>query len=195
MNERQARRARSQGGFTLIELIIASAMGLVVMSALTSVVFTTYQADQMATSRVNAAGQIRSFQQTAYGDFATSSVPTTPGGCGTLAQPCAQGQAIILHGCAWVSNPALPDGGSWQARTVTYGWDSTAQVVNRTVSPAPPHVSATGVPALSWYVDSAAGQTVVVTITATAGTYSQSQTMRFYPRVVSQLPNYVGPSC
>ena len=193
MNESTARRARQQGGFTLIELIIASAIGLLVMSALTSVVFTTYQADQQATNRVNAAGQIRSFQQTAYGDFAVSSVPVPPAGCGAgAAQPCTQGQPITLQGCSW-----NPGNSTWQGHTVMYAWDSAAHVVNRTVSPTPAHVSATGVAAFSWYLDSTANQmaTVVVTITATAGTYNQSQTMRFYPRVVAQLPSYVAASC
>src|ERR1700730_5794850 len=37
-------RARSQGGFTLIELIITSALGVLVLSGLTSVVLTSVRA-------------------------------------------------------------------------------------------------------------------------------------------------------
>ena len=47
--DRAVARHRRQGGFTLIELIIATAIGLIVMAALTSVVITTVLADNVAT--------------------------------------------------------------------------------------------------------------------------------------------------
>ncbi len=61
-------RRNSQAGFTLIELVIATAIGLVVMSALTSVVLTTVIADNTAIAHVEASSQVRNFQFNAYDD-------------------------------------------------------------------------------------------------------------------------------
>jgi prepilin-type N-terminal cleavage/methylation domain-containing protein len=185
VNEARLRRHRAQAGFTLVELIVATTIGLVIMTALGSVLFTTYQANVIATSRVQASSIIGIFQATAHDDFALSSVPPVPGGCGTSAQPCTQ-QAIQLAGCR---GPAL-------AYRVTYTWSGTTKAVGRTVNGVPVSAAATGVSAFSWYVDGAApNQTVVVTLTATVGTYNQTQTLRFYPRVVSQLPANVTAPC
>ena len=184
------RRRRSQAGFTLIELMVASAIGLIVMTGLTSVVFTTYRANQIATGRVEAAGQIRNFQGTAYNDFAGSSV-TNPVGCGTSAQPCTT-YPIQLQGCT-----LDPKTTSLKTRTVKYSWDSTALVVARAVGvganvlPTPVNPAALHVTAFAWYLDGAApNQSVVVTLTVSIGALPtvQSQSMRFYPRVVAQLP-------
>ncbi len=196
MSVASSQRRRAQAGFTLIELMIASAIGLIVMTALTSVVFTTYQANQIAISRVQASSVIGIFQATVHDDFALSSVPQTPGGCGTSAQPCTTeaiqltGEAIQPTGCALSSSGAPP------SSTVKYQWYSSTHVVDRTVNGALPYPLAAGFTNFSWYIDGAApSQSVVVTLTVTVGAYSQSQTMRFYPRVVS-VPAYVGvPAC
>jgi prepilin-type N-terminal cleavage/methylation domain-containing protein len=185
----KAKRRQAQAGFTLIELLIATAIGLVVMSALTSVVFTTYQANKIATSRVEASGEIRNFQQLAYDDIALSSLPPSPAGCGTSAQPCSQ-EPIRLQGCNG-SNPSAP-----QSRSVLYTWNSGTQLIDRQVGGVSVGPAASDVTGFSWYLDGATpNPTVVATITVTVGTSTQTQTLRFYPRVVSQLPNYVWAPC
>jgi prepilin-type N-terminal cleavage/methylation domain-containing protein len=186
-----SQRRQLQGGYTLIELMIATAIGLIVMSGLTSVVFTTYRANQIATSRVEASGQIRNFEETAYNDFAFSSLPATPGSCGSSAQPCTE-DPIQLQGCA-MTNSATP---SLQGRTIAYAWNKGARLIGRTVNTVSVNPAATSVTGFSWYIDGAAPrQSVVVTMTVTILAYSQSQTLRFYPRVVSQLPQNVTKPC
>lgn len=191
------RRHSSQAGFTLIELLVATAIGVIVMTGLTSVVFTTYRADQIATSRVEASGEIRNFQATAYNDFAVSSLPLTPPGCGSSAQPCTQ-DPISLKACTVNTSTSPP---SLQGRAVTYSWDSTAHLIARQVGvgvpPTPVNPAATNVTAFSWYIDdtSPGQKTVVVSLTVTVGALTQSQTMRFHPRVVSQLPDNVDSPC
>jgi prepilin-type N-terminal cleavage/methylation domain-containing protein len=187
----RARRHRMQGGFTLIELLVASAIGLIVMSALTSIVMTTYRASQAASGRVEAAGEIRTFEQTAYGDFATSSLPVPPGGCGSSSSPCVH-DPIQLQGCK-MTNSITP---SLQPGTVTYAWPLGSSFVNRTVGGVPVNAAAAGVTAFSWYLDGTApNQSVVVALTVQMGPVTQSQTMRFNPRVKSTLPPNVSSPC
>ncbi len=191
MSVDRSRRHRAQAGFTLIELLIASALGLIVMSALGSVLMTTYRAFQTATDRADAAGQIRSFEQTAYNDFATSSLPVPPGTCGSSSAPCTN-DPIQLQGCT-MTNSTTP---SLQPRTVTYAWPAGSKLVDRRVGAGSSNPVATDVAAFSWYVDGTSpNQSVVVTLTVTVGTLSQSQRMRFYPRVSSPLPRYVSSPC
>ena len=189
----------TQSGFTLIELIIATAIGLVVMTGLTSIMFTAYRADRQATSRVEAAGQIRTFEQSAFRDFALSSVPPAPPTCGTQATPCTQAP-IQLTGCSITSN----DGGAthvWQSHKVTYTWNSTTQVVTRDVGSGVTFPAGSDVSAFSWYIaGTSPNQSVVVTITVTVfwaqgSPYSQSQVLRFRPQVVGQTPANVDPAC
>jgi prepilin-type N-terminal cleavage/methylation domain-containing protein len=185
VNEARSRRRRAQAGFTLVELIVATTIGLVIMTALGSVLFTTYQANTIATSRVQASSIIGIFQATAHDDFALSSLPPVPGGCGSSAQPCTE-QAIQLAGCR---APA-------QRYNVTYAWTGSTKVIARTVNGVAVNPAATGISGFTWYIDGAApNQTVVVTLTATVGTYNQTQTLRFYPRVVAQLPANVTATC
>jgi prepilin-type N-terminal cleavage/methylation domain-containing protein len=190
----RSRRHRAQAGFTLIELLIASALGLIVMSGLASVVLTTSRASQTASDRVEAAGQIRSFQQSAYNDFAGSSLPVLPGGCGSSSAPCTH-SPIQLQGCQ-MSNSNAP---SLLRRTVIYAWPTGSDHVLRQIG-TNSHTAATNVTAFSWYVDSTSpNKSVVVTLTVTMGTsgtaISQSQTMRFYPRVDPTLPANVSSPC
>ena len=189
----------TQAGFTLIELIIATAIGLVVMTGLMSVMFTAYRADRQATSRVEAAGQIRSFQQSAFRDFALSSLPPAPPTCGTQASPCTQ-DPIQLSGCSITSN----DGGVthvWQSHSVTYSWNNATQMVTRDVGSGVTFPAASNVSAFSWYLDGASpNQSVVVTIAVTVNwaqnsPYTQSQVLRFFPHVVGQTPANVDPAC
>jgi prepilin-type N-terminal cleavage/methylation domain-containing protein len=180
----RSQRRRAQAGFTLIELIIATAIGLVVMTALTSVVFTTYQANQIAISRIQASSTIGLFSATAHDDFALSSLPLTPGPCGSSAQPCSQDPIKLVGNCTMTST------GSSANYTVIYQWNSDTHLIDRNISGQSDNPAATGVTAFSWYID---GASVLVTVTVTVGAYSQTQTLRFYPRVASQLPAYVSP--
>ncbi len=182
-------RKRGQAGYTLVELIIATAMGAIVLGAVTSIVLTTAVATNVATSRVDASNQVRTFQVTAYDDIALSSVPS-PAGCGAPSQPCTT-QAMVLAGLR-LSNatPGVPSSGVPTAYSVTYTWNSTTGVVVRQVAGGPSRTVATNVTSYSWYVDrSGAYPAVVVNLTVTFNSYnslhSQSQSLRFYPRVGS----------
>jgi prepilin-type N-terminal cleavage/methylation domain-containing protein len=168
-------RHRSQAGYTLIELVIATALGVVVMGALTSVVLTGAMAANSATSRVEASAQIRNFELTAYDDFVLSHAPA-PGGC-TFSSPCTT-QELVLQGVTKPSGLNAPP-----PRTVIYFWDAGQQAVKRQVGDVRRTV-ATNVTRFGWYVE---GPTVVVRLTVKVSFYNtsnaQSQTLRFYPRV------------
>jgi prepilin-type N-terminal cleavage/methylation domain-containing protein len=177
MKRSVGRYVRSQGGFTLLEVVIASAIGAILMTALTSVILTSVRAGTTATSRIEASGQIRSFEFFAYDDFAHSGVPT-PVGCGTVGNQCSI-QPLILSG-PQVTSSLMPVG-----TQVSYTWDGTS-FLDRQVGGDPSTAihAATSVTGFSWYVDGLApNQTVVVNVTVTVQTYSESQILRFYPRV------------
>lgn len=179
----QAAGRRRQAGYTLIEVVVATAIGLFVMGSLTSIVLTTVLAANTATSRVEASSQIRNFQLNAYDDFALSQAPIPPG-CGvTAASPCTS-EAITLQGSRMPNQEAVAAAGY----TVVYAWDPASKVVNRQVGGASRR-AASNVTAYSWYIDGAGQPSVVISLTVTVGfyntSYSQSQTMRFYPRVTS----------
>jgi prepilin-type N-terminal cleavage/methylation domain-containing protein len=178
-----AARHRSQAGYTLIELIIASAIGLLVMGALTSVVLTMTLGDNVATGRIEASAQIRNFQLTAYDDFALSR-PPSPAGCGSQSSPCTT-QDMILMGSR-VPNDSIGLPAPFTAR---YTWDSSQQAVTRFVDTGS-RVAASNVTAYSWYIDNSGGHPVVVinmtvTVTFYNTSYSESQSLLFYPRVTS----------
>jgi prepilin-type N-terminal cleavage/methylation domain-containing protein len=189
-SELAARRQR-QAGFTLIELIIATAIGVLVMGALTSVVLTTVLAANTANGRIEASSQVRSFEFTAYDDMAFAQ-PPAPQGCGAPGTPCTT-QVMILQGCLQPTDAR--DAGV--VHTVRYAWDSAAQVVRRysaTSSGVVARVIASNVKMFSWYLDTGAHPTsVVVSMTVTVAayntTYSESQTLRFYPRITSLIPS------
>lgn len=178
-------RRRAQAGYTLIEMLVATTIGALVMGALTSVIVTTAESTNVATSRVDAANQVRSFQLTAHDDMALSGVPQ-PTGCGTApSNPCTT-QAIVLQGSR-MSNQAA---GTPSAYAVSYTWDPVAKVIVRQVVGGPRRTVSTDVSSFSWYVDSTDGHpAVVVTLTVTFNSYnntfSESQSLRFYPRVTS----------
>ena len=72
--------------------------------------------------------------------------------------------------------------------TVTYTWDDHETNLLRHVAGLSSRVVASNVTAFAWYVDSSgAHPTVVIDMTVTvksfSTTYSESQTLRFYPRV------------
>jgi len=178
-----AARRRRQAGYTLIELIIASAIGLMVMGALTSVVLTMTLGANTATSRVEASAQIRNFQLTAYDDFALSR-PPNPSGCGTQASPCTT-QEMVLTGDRMPNQAA----GAAAPFTARYTWDPSEQTVTRFVD-ASSRVVASSVTGYSWYIDqSGAHPVVVIGMNVTVGfyntSYTQSQTLLFYPRVTA----------
>jgi len=159
----------AQAGFTLVELILTVALGALLMGALISAFLTTSRATQGATGRVEASGQIRNFEYFAYEDFTGSAVTDFDPGC-TPSSPC-QTQVALTE--VKFDNPT-------QTFTVTYGWDQSAQVLDRTVASAPPLHAAINVTGYQWYLD--ANNTVVVTLTITVDSYADTQTFRFYPR-------------
>lgn len=175
MSRLTARLTHDQAGYTLIEVIISAAIGAILLAGLTSVVLTSVRANDVASSRVEASAQIRSFESFAYQDFAHAGVPAA---CGSQSAPCTT-QPIALSGPT--NNSVNPVG-------VTYTWDGSSVVARQVGSDAPIPV-ATGVTRFSWYVDqSAALPTVIVSMTVTVQessrqAYSQSQTFLFYPRV------------
>jgi prepilin-type N-terminal cleavage/methylation domain-containing protein len=178
-----AARRKSQAGFTLVEVIIATALGLIVLGALTSIVVTTVLASNTATGRIQASSQIRNFQLTAYDDFVLARIPV-PAGCGTSGSPCTT-QDLVLQG----SRVANQVGSVGAPALVRYVWDSSRQEVTR-YSGTSSRVAATNVSAYAWYIDRSGAQpTVVVSLTVTVAafntTYSESQTFLFYPRVTA----------
>jgi prepilin-type N-terminal cleavage/methylation domain-containing protein len=180
----QAARRQRQAGFTLIELIIATTIGLFVLSALTSVVLTTSQAANTATVRIQASEQVRNFQFTAYDDFALARAPV-PNGCGTVSNPCTT-QGMDLFG----SQAPNQNGGLAPGYAVRYTWDPTGKTVTREASGSS-RIAASNVTAFSWYIDnSGAWPSVVVSLTVTIATYnsvySESQTFLFYPRITAR---------
>ena len=184
---------RSQGGYTLIEVVIACAIAAVLMSGLSSVILTSVRAASTAASRVQASSQIRNFQFRAYDDFASSGVPVLPAGCGTRSSPCTT-QPLTLIGVQ-VTNSAVPVPSTSQ---VTYSWDGT-EFLDRRVQGHPPRHAATGVSDFSWYLDNSSGNpTIVMSLTVTVPSpnsvglgsaflgdpYSESQSLRYYPRLI-----------
>ncbi|HEY1421276.1 MAG TPA: prepilin-type N-terminal cleavage/methylation domain-containing protein [Candidatus Dormibacteraeota bacterium] len=170
---------RSQAGYTLIEVVISVAIGAILMAALTSVVLTSVRAADIASSRVEASGQLRSFEFFAYDDFAGSGVPDTAT-CGDSSSTACTTQPITLAGVG-VSNSVSP---APSASSVTYTWDSTNFFLDRKVGANPAIHAATDVSAFSWYVDSSgASPVVVVRLKVTVSNYSESQTLLFYPRL------------
>ena len=171
---------RDQRGFTLIEVLVASAIGVVVMGALTSVVLTSYRGWMVAAGRVEASAQVRSFEFDAYDDFAQSTVPAT-NGCGTsAANPCST-QPIVLVGtrAANAQNPALTYG-----FTVQYAWNQSTGDLDRVVNGGAPVHAATEVTNFSWYLQTAGQrQTVIVNMTVVERNYVETQTLQFYPRI------------
>jgi prepilin-type N-terminal cleavage/methylation domain-containing protein len=167
---------RSQEGFTLVELLVASAIGVIVMTGLTSVVLTSWRAGSIATGRILASSQIRNFEFAAQDDFALSALPTPSGCAATIGSPCTT-QVIALQGSR-ASNAAPP---SINPYSVSYTWDGTG-LVFRQVGANSPVEAATNVSAFSWYIDGSS-QTVVVTMSVTVQSYTQTQTFRFHTEV------------
>ncbi|SRR5712691_588026 len=171
MKARAKRYARSQSGYTLIEVIIASAIGALLLAGLTSVILTSVRAIDTASSRVEASSQIRSFEYFAYDDFARSGVP----------QACAApltGSCFALTGLE-ASNSSSP---AITLHTVTYVWDGS-DFLDRQIDGGPLEHVASGVTWFSWTVSGGSSrQTCVIQMTVTVGSYAETQTLQFYPQ-------------
>ena len=156
----------------MVEVVIASAIGAVVMAGLASVILTSVQATGTATSRVEASSELRTIEFFARDDFARSSVPTT---CpGVPATSC-----LVLRG-QQVTGSSAPQAQPYQ---VMYTWDGSA-FLDRQVGTEPARHIASDVTAFTWYVQgSGQKQTCVLQVTVTVGGYSESQTLLFYPQL------------
>jgi prepilin-type N-terminal cleavage/methylation domain-containing protein len=153
------RCAAGQDGFTLVEVIVTLALGVILLSAVSSVVLTSWRGAAIASSRVVASSQMRNFQTFAYDDFAKTNISS-------------------LGGCT----PSTPGSSPITLPTVKYAWDGS-NFLDRATSETTIH-AATNVSAFSWYIDGT-NCTVVIKLTVTVPPYSQSQSFRFYPRVNS----------
>lgn len=169
--KRRAIVRNAQAGFTLVEMIVSLAIGSLLMVALTSVVLTAWRASSIASSRVEASGQIQNFEFFAFKDFAQSSPPSSVS-C-LPASPCSQ--PLVLAGLQVSNQNPVPS-----PVQVTYSWDGS-NLLDRSVAPGGTRHAATNVTAFSWYVDT--DSTVVVSLTVTVQSYSESQTFRFLPRM------------
>ena len=167
------RYSKSQGGYTLVELIVASAIGVLVMTGLTSVVLTSWRAGTVATNRVEASSQVRSFEFYANDDFTLSGAPVITGCAPPGRGPCS----ITLSGLRVTDPNAAPI-----PYSVTYTW--VGSNVNRQIAGYSSNYAATDVINFSVVTSGAAPyQTVVVTITLRVQDYTETQTLRFYPQV------------
>jgi prepilin-type N-terminal cleavage/methylation domain-containing protein len=183
MTPGMAARKKRQAGFTLIELIIATALGVMVMGALSSVVVTSMIAVNTANARVETSSQVRNFQFAAADDVALARAPA-PSGCGTSASPCTT-QDLVLQG----SRVPNQDTGVAAPYTVRYAWDPSRKLVTRYTGTSS-RVTATNVTAYSWYIERGGSvPSVVVSMTVTVAAYdtvySESQTFRFNAQVTS----------
>jgi prepilin-type N-terminal cleavage/methylation domain-containing protein len=165
------RYAGSQGGYTLVELIVASAIGVLVMTGLTSVVLSSSRAGAVATSRIEASAQLRSFESFAHDDFARSAAPNA----GSCTQPAPSSSAIVLTGTQVVST------GPETGYTVSYTWDGSNFLDRQVADTGASLHAATNVTRFSWYVDCNAAY--VVSLTVQVQQYRLSQTFLFYPQV------------
>jgi prepilin-type N-terminal cleavage/methylation domain-containing protein len=172
---RYARRhAQGQGGYSLIEVVIASAIGAMLMTGLTSVILTSVRATSTASSRIEASSQIRSFEFFAYDDFARSGAPVA-----CPAQPPAVCLTLLGFKAGGSPTPTA------QPYQVTYIWDGSSFLDRQVGSGTPQHV-ASNVTGFSWYVGGASPkQTCAITLTVTIGPsgYAESQTLLFYPQL------------
>jgi hypothetical protein len=151
-------------------MVVSAAIGAILMAGLTSVIVTSVRGINIATSRIEASSQIRSFQFFAMDDFARSGLPSSAG-C-TVDSPCTQ--AILLVGRTRLAS-----------YDVIYRWDDARFFLERAAGDST-HRVATGVKNFSWYIDgSPPKQTVVVNLKITVQDYSEFQTLRFYPRLQS----------
>ena len=170
MNKAGSRHLETQGGYTLVEVVVTVAISALLLGALVSVMLTTSQATNVATSRVEASSQIRNFEYFAYEDFAGADITDLNASC-RPSTPCSS-QPITLTGV-----PADSPSTLYQ---VTYSWDSSSRLLTRQAGSNPALNTATNVRGFEWYVDS--NQTVVVDMTVTVGAYTESQSFRFFPR-------------
>ncbi len=171
--KKNAHRHDLQGGYTLVELLIASALGALLMTALTSVVLTSWRASMIAAGRVEASSEVRNFEIYAYDDFARSTVPGG-GGCAP-ASPCTT-QPLTLTGFQVSNGTPVP-----ASYSVSYTWDGSAFLDRSVSGSGVSRHTASDVTGFSWYVDT--NSTVVITLTVTVNTYSESETFRFHPQM------------
>jgi prepilin-type N-terminal cleavage/methylation domain-containing protein len=157
-----------QNGYTLIEVVLAAAIGLTVMTAMTSVVLTTWRANTVATERVEASNEILSFEQLAHRDFASSAVPANCDSTGVTLNGIRASGATTTVG--------IPT-------TIAYSWDGSG-VLRRQVDTGTPRQVAGDMTRFNCTTEGVSPyKTVVVSLTVTVGSYSQSQVFRFYPEL------------
>jgi len=171
----------NQGGYTLPEVILAAGLATFIAAALTSVVFVASSANTTWNPRLQASGQIRGFQQSFTDDVAMAGMPSFASApCPGVSPAPAPSAPIVLRGVTFNPSPS-PTLAPIQA---AYWYDRTNKVVVRCSGGNGPAVVARYVTAFQPILDRT-GNTIIITITAQdagSGQYSQTQTMRFYPR-------------
>jgi hypothetical protein len=166
-------------------VIIASGMATFLAASLAGVVFVASSANTTWTPRLQASGQVRSFQQTFADDVALGALPsfTTTNPCPDVSPAPAPSDPIILRGLSQ-TNPSPPPV-ALAATQVAYWFDPASQLVQRCVAGKGSGVVARNVTAFAWRIDRTNGSAVVITITTTdAGVpprYTETQTLRFVP--------------
>jgi type II secretory pathway pseudopilin PulG len=184
-------RRRAQGGYTLVELIIASGLAAVVLAALTSVIFVVNQANRTWSPRLQATGEMRRFEHSFYDDAASGSTPTTS----ATVNPClvpgsAPTPPIVVRGLTYSGNTAQP-------YSAVYCFDPIRKTVKRFVG-ATSTLIARNVTVFSWSLHPGDNDTIpctdpsvtpcviVIDITTTDYNsppfYTTTQRLRFYPR-------------
>lgn len=175
---------RSQAGFTLVEMMIASAMGAIVMGALSSVVWLATSSNASVDPRLQASGQVRNLQTALNADLTSARpAPLADSGC-TQSVPCTtfpiQVRGPIVPARTGLAQPDPV------AHYVTYCYIPAGSVVERFAGTltACPGAAGSGqavarrLSSFSWYYT---GTSVVVSVSATVGSYSTGQVLLFNP--------------
>ncbi|MFN2463428.1 MAG: type II secretion system protein J [Candidatus Dormibacteria bacterium] len=161
--------ALSQGGFTLVEMIIATAVSSILLAGISVLVFTNFSASTIAAQRLQASGQLQNFQVAFYRDAALDNTATNRSPI-IAAAPCD----VVLAG-------RRRDAGGTTNTSYSVEYKLSGSDIRRTVA-ATTSTVARNVKLFTCALQSDGTFQVVISAQDTTGSYTQSQTFRFYPR-------------